>query len=331
MRAQIKSMGLSLDWTREIATCDPAYYRHEQAMFLDFLEAGLVDRRESWVNWDPVDQTVLANEQVIDGRGWRSGAPVERRKLAQWFFRITAYNQELLDALAGLERWPDKVKLMQERWIGRSEGARVRFPIIGRDDAARGLHDAARHAVRRELHGARAGPSARAPSSPRSDPGLAAFIAECARLGTSEEVIEQAEKLGYDTGLRCRNPLVPGQELPVYVANFVLMDYGTGAIFGCPAHDQRDLEFARRYGRPVLPVVLPPGADPATFAIGDEAYVGDGRLYQLRLPRRARRRRGQAPGDRAARGAGRRRGPRSPSACATGGSRASATGAARSR
>ena len=156
MRAQIQSMGLSLDWTREIATCDPDYYRHEQAMFLDFLEAGLVYRRESWVNWDPVDQTVLANEQVIDGRGWRSGAPVERRKLAQWFFRITDYSQELLDALAGLERWPDKVRLMQENWIGRSEGARVRFPIIGRDDAARGLHDPAGHAVRRELHGDRA-------------------------------------------------------------------------------------------------------------------------------------------------------------------------------
>jgi leucyl-tRNA synthetase len=278
MRAQFKSMGLSLDWTREFATCDPDYYRHEQAMFLDFLAAGLVDRHESWVNWDPVDQTVLANEQVIDGRGWRSGAPVERRKLAQWFFKITAYNQELLDALAGLERWPDKVKLMQERWIGRSEGARVRFPIVGRDAplevfttrpdtlfGASFMAIAPDHPLSAELA--------------RSDPGLAAFIAECARLGTSEEVIEQAEKVGYDTGLRCRNPLVESQELPLYVANFVLMEYGTGAIFGCPAHDQRDLEFARRYGRPVRPVVLPPGADPASFAIEDEAYLGDGRLF----------------------------------------------------
>jgi leucyl-tRNA synthetase len=278
MRAQIKSIGLSLDWTREVATCDPDYYRHEQAMFLDFLEAGLVDRHESWVNWDPVDQTVLANEQVIDGCGWRSGAPVQRRKLAQWFFKITAYNQELLDALAGLERWPDKVKLMQERWIGRSEGARVSFPIGGRDAPLEVF------TTRPDtLFGASF--MALAPDHPLSaelasdDPGLAAFIAECARLGTSEEVIEQAEKQGYDTGLRCRNPLVAEQELPVYVANFVLMDYGTGAIFGCPAHDQRDLEFARRYGRPVLPVVLPPGEDPARFAVQDEAYVGDGVLF----------------------------------------------------
>jgi leucyl-tRNA synthetase len=277
MRAQIRSMGLSLDWAREIATCDPAYYRHEQAMFLDFLEAGLVYRKESWVNWDPVDQTVLANEQVIDGRGWRSGAAVERRKLAQWFFRITAYNQELLDALATLDRWPAKVRLMQEKWIGRSEGARVRFPIIGR-------------ATPLEVFTTRpdtlfgASFMALAPGHPLSgelaqtDPGVAAFIAECARTATSEEAIEQAEKLGYDTGLCCRNPVAPDQEIPIYVANFVLMDYGTGAIFGCPAHDQRDLEFARKYRRPVLPVVLPPGEDAEHFAIGDEAYLGDGRL-----------------------------------------------------
>ncbi len=277
MRGQLKSMGLSLDWSREIATCDPGYYRHEQAMFLDFLEAGLVERKESWVNWDPVDQTVLANEQVIDGRGWRSGAPVERRKLAQWFLKITAYSDELLEALASLERWPDKVRLMQEKWIGRSEGARIRFPLIGRADQLEVF------TTRPDtLFGASF--MAIAPDHPLSaelaahDPGLAAFIAECAQLGTSEEVIEQAEKQGYDTGLRCRNPLVESQELPVYVANFVLMEYGTGAIFGCPAHDQRDLEFARRYGRPVLPVVLPPDADAAAFAVGAEAYVGDGRL-----------------------------------------------------
>jgi leucyl-tRNA synthetase len=277
MRAQFRSMGLSLDWSREIATCDPAYYRHEQAMFLDFLDAGLVYRKESWVNWDPVDQTVLANEQVIEGRGWRSGAVVERRKLAQWFFRITAYSQELLNALAILDRWPPKVRLMQERWIGRSEGARIRFPVIGR-------------AAPLEVFTTRpdtlfgASFMALAPDHPLStelaaaDPGLAAFVAECARMATSEEAIEQAEKVGYDTGLRCRNPLAPDQELPIYVANFVLMDYGTGAIFGCPAHDQRDLEFARRYGLPVVPVVLPPGEDPERFTIGDEAYLGDGRL-----------------------------------------------------
>ena len=277
MRTQFQSMGLSLDWSREIATCDPAYYRHEQAMFLDFLEAGLVYRKESWVNWDPVDQTVLANEQVIEGRGWRSGAVVERRKLAQWFFKITEYSQELLDALAGLDRWPPKVRLMQERWIGRSEGARVRFAVIGRAEPLEVF------TTRPDtLFGASF--MALAPDHPLSieladkDPGVAAFVAACARMATSEEAIEQAEKVGYDTGLRCRNPLDPGQELPIYVANFVLMDYGTGAIFGCPAHDQRDLEFARKYGLPVVPVVLPPGEQPERFAIGAEAYVGDGRL-----------------------------------------------------
>jgi leucyl-tRNA synthetase len=277
MRAQFQSMGLSLDWSREVATCDPEYYRHEQAMFLDFLDAGLVYRKESSVNWDPVDQTVLANEQVIDGRGWRSGAVVERHKLAQWFFKITAYNQDLLDALETLDRWPPKVRLMQERWIGRSEGARVRFPIVGRAAALEVF------TTRPDtLFGASF--MALAPDHPLSgelaetDPKMAAFIAECARTATSEEAIEQAEKIGYDTGLRCRNPVAPDQELPIYVANFVLMDYGTGAIFGCPAHDQRDLEFARKYGRPVLPVVLPPGEDPQRFAIGDEAYLGDGRL-----------------------------------------------------
>ena len=278
MRAQIQSMGLSIDWSREIATCDPEYYRHEQAMFLDFLEAGLVDRKESWVNWDPVDHTVLANEQVIDGRGWRSGAPVERRKLAQWFLRITDYSEDLLEALAGLDRWPDKVRAMQERWIGRSVGARVRFRIAGRDD------DLEVFTTRPDtLFGASF--MAIAPDHPLSaalvaeNPALARFVAECAATGTSEEALERAEKVGIDTGLRCEHPLIEGATLPVYVANFVLMEYGTGAIFGCPAHDQRDLEFARKYGRPVIPVVLPEGADPASFAIGDEAYLGDGRLF----------------------------------------------------
>jgi leucyl-tRNA synthetase len=277
MRGQFQTMGLSLDWTREVATCDPAYYRHEQAMFLDFLAAGLVDRKESWVNWDPVDQTVLANEQVIDGRGWRSGAEVERRKLAQWFLKITEYSDELLDALDGLDRWPDKVRLMQAKWIGRSEGALVRFPVDGeaeplevfttRPDTLFGasfLAIAPDHPLAAKLAAA--------------DPALAVFIAEAARIGTSEEAIERAEKRGHDTRRSCDHPLVPGQRLPVYVANFVLMDYGTGAIFGCPGHDQRDLDFARKYGLPVTPVVLPPDADPATFAIGAEAYVGDGTL-----------------------------------------------------
>lgn len=276
MRAQLQSMGLSLDWSREVATCDPSYYRHEQAMFLDFLEAGLVDRKESWVNWDPVDQTVLANEQVIDGMGWRSGAPVERRKLAQWFLKITDYGEELVDALPTLDRWPEKVRTMQERWVGRSVGAQVRFRISGRRD------DLAVFTTRPDtLYGASF--MAIAPDHPLSvalaaaDPALAGFAAECARTTTSEEALERAEKLGFDTGLTCDHPLIEGATLPIYVANFVLMEYGTGAIFGCPAHDQRDLEFARKYGRPVIPVVLPPGEDPG-FAIGEEAYLGDGRM-----------------------------------------------------
>ncbi|MGH1478151.1 MAG: leucine--tRNA ligase [Geminicoccales bacterium] len=277
MREQIKSMGLSIDWNRELATCDPSYYRHEQAMFLDFLEAGLAYRKESSVNWDPIDQTVLANEQVVDGRGWRSGAVVERRKLAQWFLKITAYSEDLLKALDGLERWPDKVRTMQDKWIGRSEGARVRFVIEGREDPLEVF------TTRPDtLFGASF--MAIAPDHPLASElaanqvGLQTFIADCAKTGTSEEAIEQAEKLGFDTGLSCINPVNPEQRLPVYVANFVLMDYGTGAIFGCPGHDQRDLDFARKYGQPVTPVVLPPDTDPATFEIGDEAYTGDGKI-----------------------------------------------------
>jgi leucyl-tRNA synthetase len=279
MRDQLKSMGLSLDWSREVATCDPSYYRHEQAMFLEMLEKGLVYRKEAWVNWDPVDQTVLANEQVIDGRGWRSGAVVERRKLAQWFFRTTAYAEELLSALDRLDRWPEKVRLMQRNWIGRSTGARVRFGIVGRDGPPIEIFTTRPDT----LFGASF--IALAPDHPlsaelaRGDEGLAAFVAECLRGGTSAAELETQEKRGYDTGLRARHPLSPGIDLPVYVANFVLMEYGTGAIFGCPAHDQRDLDFARKYGRPVIPVVLPPGADPAAFAVGDEAYVGDGTLF----------------------------------------------------
>jgi leucyl-tRNA synthetase len=282
MREQMKVIGCSLDWSREIATCDPAYYKHEQAMFLAMLERGLVYRKESWVNWDPVDQTVLANEQVIDGRGWRSGALVERRKLSQWFFKITAFAEDLLSALDRLERWPEKVRLMQKNWIGKSTGARVRFAIEGRDSAIEVF------TTRPDtLFGASF--IALAPDHPlsaelaRGDTALAAFVAECLRGGTSEAEIETQEKRGFDTGLRCRHPFDPAIELPVYVANFVLMDYGTGAIFGCPAHDQRDLEFARKYGRPVIPVVLPPDADPATFAIHAEAYTGEGRLYHSRF------------------------------------------------
>ena len=277
MRRQLKTMGLSYDWTRELATCEPGYYRHEQKMFLDFLANGLVYRKESWVNWDPVENTVLANEQVIDGRGWRSGALVEKRQLSQWFLKITDYAEELLQGLETLDRWPDRVRLMQENWIGRSEGAHVRFSLDGRDDrldiyttrpdtlfGASFCAVAANHPLAQELAA--------------DNPDLAAFIAECNRMGTSEAAIETAEKMGFDTGVKVLHPFIAGHTLPVYVANFVLMDYGTGAIFGCPAHDQRDLDFARKYGLPVLPVVAPKGTDATTFTVGDEAFTDDGLL-----------------------------------------------------
>jgi leucyl-tRNA synthetase len=277
MRKQLRSMGLSYDWDREVATCEPDYYRHEQKMFLDFLENDLVYRKESWVNWDPVENTVLANEQVIDGRGWRSGALVEKRQLSQWFLKITDFSEELLGALEGLERWPDRVRLMQTNWIGRSEGARVRFELKGRDDRLEVYttrHDtlfgasfcaiAANHPLAQELAA--------------DNPDLAAFVAECNRMSTSEADIETAEKKGFRTGIFARHPFRPDVDLPVYVANFVLMEYGTGAIFGCPAHDQRDLDFARKYDLPVLPVVIPEGVDAATFEVGTDAYTGDGKL-----------------------------------------------------
>jgi leucyl-tRNA synthetase len=277
MRAQLKSMGLSLDWSRELATCHPGYYAHQQKLFLDFLKKDLAYRRESWVNWDPVEHTVLANEQVIDGRGWRSGEPVERRQLSQWFFRITAYADDLLESLETLDRWPDKVRLMQSNWIGRSEGARLAFSISGRDEEI---------TVFTTRHDTIFGASflALSPDHPISlaiadeDAEAAAFIDECRRLGTSEEAIETAEKMGYDTGLRAAHPFLEDTELPVYIANFVLMEYGTGAIFGCPAHDQRDLDFARKYGLDVLPVVIPDGEDPGSFTVGNEAYTGPGKL-----------------------------------------------------
>ncbi|MBM85347.1 MAG: leucine--tRNA ligase [Rhodospirillaceae bacterium] len=278
MRSQLRGMGLSYDWDREIATCRPDYYRHEQKMFLDFLQNGLAYRKEGWVNWDPVENTVLANEQVIDGKGWRSGAPVEKRLLSQWFLKITEYGDDLLDAIQTLDRWPDRVRLMQHNWIGRSDGAHVLFDIKGRDeqlDVFTTRHDT--------LFGASfcaiAANHPLAVSLSQNDTALANFIAECNRLSTSEAAIETVEKRGHDTGLKALHPLVNGLELPIYVANFVLMDYGTGAIFGCPAHDQRDLDFARTYGLPVIPVVLAADADVGTFTIGDEAYIGPGTIY----------------------------------------------------
>jgi leucyl-tRNA synthetase len=281
MRGQLKSMGLALDWSREFATCDPEYYKHQQKLFLDFYRENLVYRAQADVNWDPVDHTVLANEQVIEGRGWRSGALVERRKLSQWFFKITAFSDDLLSALDRLERWPEKVRVMQKNWIGRSEGLRFSFSLSSggsvevfstRPDTLFGASFVALSPEHPLVQGLA-----------EADEGLAEFVAQCRRLGTAEETIETAEKLGYDTGLRAIHPFDPNWTLPVYVANFVLMAYGTGAIFGCPAHDQRDLEFARKYDLPVLPVVVPEGIDPSGFKIGMEAYVGPGRLANSRF------------------------------------------------
>ncbi|HLH88213.1 MAG TPA: leucine--tRNA ligase [Xanthobacteraceae bacterium] len=287
MKAQLKSMGLSLDWRREIATCDPEYYKHQQRMFLDFLKAGLVERKQSKVNWDPIDQTVLANEQVIDGRGWRSGAVVEQRELTQWFFKITAYAQDLLDALHRLERWPDKVRTMQKNWIGRSEGLLVRFALDPKTTPA-GEDELEIYTTRPDtLFGAKF--MALSPDHPlaaavaKKNPALAAFIAECKRMGVAQEVIDKAEKLGFDTGIKAVHPFDPSWKLPVYVANFILMDYGTGAIFGCPAHDQRDLDFVNKYGLGNTPVVCPPDVDPKTFIITGTAYEGDGRMINSRF------------------------------------------------
>jgi leucyl-tRNA synthetase len=285
MKKQLKSMGLSLDWSREIATCDPAYYKHQQEMFLDFLRAGLVERKKSKVNWDPVDQTVLANEQVIDGRGWRSGALVEQRELTQWFFAITKFAAPLLEALDQLDRWPDKVRLMQKNWIGRSEGLLVRFALAS---APNGETELEVFTTRPDtLFGAKF--MALAPDHPlaaaaaKSNPALAEFIEQCKHRGTAAAEIETAEKLGFDTGIRACHPFDAAWKLPVYVANFIVMEYGTGAIFGCPAHDQRDLDFVNKYGLGNVPVVLPPGVDPKTFVITDTAYDGDGTMINSRF------------------------------------------------
>ena len=279
MRGQLQSIGLSYDWSREFATCDPEYYKHEQCFFLQFLKHGLAYRKESFVNWDPVDNTVLANEQVIDGRGWRSGAPVERRTLSQWFLRISDFAEALLAGLADLKDWPEKVRIMQERWIGRSEGALLTLRVVADDErrvASEGL----------EIYTTRPdtifGMSfcAISPNHPLAlelaarHPPLATFIAECNQLGTSEEAIEKAEKKGVDTGLRIAHPF-EARSVPLYVANFVLMDYGTGAVFGCPAHDARDFEFARKYALPILPVVQADNDQPPT---ANEPYTGGGVL-----------------------------------------------------
>jgi len=287
MKGQLKTMGLSLDWSRELATCDPAYYRHQQKMFLDFWQAGLVERRSAKVNWDPVDMTVLANEQVIDGKGWRSGAPVEQRDLTQWFLRITSRAQDLLDGLETLDRWPDKVKLMQSNWIGRSQGLLIRWPLAA-GTAPAGETELEVYTTRPDtIFGASfmaiAADHPLAKKAAQDNPALASFIEEISHRGTSAAEIETAEKKGFDTGIRVVHPFDDSWTLPVYVANFVLMDYGTGAIFGCPSGDQRDLDFARKYDLPVVPVVMPDDADAASFAIGDEAYVEDGVMINSRF------------------------------------------------
>jgi len=287
MRAQLKSMGLSIDWEREFATCHPSYYKHQQKLFLDMLKKGLAYRKSSKVNWDPVDQTVLANEQVIDGCGWRSGAVVEQRDLTQWFFRITKYSDDLLEALGSLDKWPEKVRLMQANWIGRSEGLMVRWALDAKT-APKGHKELEVYTTRPDtLFGASF--LAIAPDHPLAlaaaakDPQLAEFSAECRRLGTSVAALETAEKKGFDTDIKAIHPFDPEWTLPVYVANFILMDYGTGAIFGCPSGDQRDLEFARRYGLPVVPVVMPKDADAASFKIGETAFVDDGVMINSRF------------------------------------------------
>ncbi|MEN9717457.1 MAG: hypothetical protein RIQ99_335 [Pseudomonadota bacterium] len=281
MKAQLKRLGFALDWSRELATCEPDYYGHEQALFLDLYAAGLVYRKESAVNWDPVDMTVLANEQVIDGRGWRSGALVEKRKLSQWFLKITEFADDLLDGLGSLDTWPEKVRLMQENWIGKSQGLQFRFSstdaatqvevFTTRPDTIFGasfVAIAADHPIAQGLAAA--------------DPAVTAFVEACRKGGTTAAEIETQEKLGYDTGIRLKHPFDDAIELPLYIANFVLMDYGTGAVFGCPAHDQRDLDFARKYDLPVTRVVADGDLIDPVFA-GNEAYTGPGRLVNSRF------------------------------------------------
>ncbi|WP_441232992.1 leucine--tRNA ligase [Bradyrhizobium sp. 930_D9_N1_4] len=287
MKKQLRSIGLSLDWSREFATCDPSYYKHQQKMFLDMLAAGLAEREKRKLNWDPVDMTVLANEQVIDGRGWRSGAVVEQREMSQWVFKITKYAQELLSALDGLDRWPDKVRLMQRNWIGRSEGLLIRFALDAATTPA-GESELKIFTTRPDtLFGAKfmaiSADHPLAQAAAAKNPKLAEFIADIKKIGTAQSIIDTAEKQGFDTGIRALHPFDPSWTLPVYVANFVLMEYGTGAIFGCPAHDQRDLDFVNKYALGNTPVVCPEGQDPKSFVITDTAYDGDGRMINSRF------------------------------------------------
>ena len=275
MRSQLKSMGLSYDWNREISTCQPDYYKFEQKMFIDFYNNGLAYKKESWVNWDPVEKTVLANEQVIDGKGWRSNATVEKRLLNQWFLKMTEYADDLLETINNLDGWPDRVKTMQKNWIGKSYGAKIQFDIIG---------DSEKIEVFTTRPDTLFGASfiALAPSHPisinlsKENNEVREFIDDCNKNSTSEADIEKGDKKGFKTKIIVTHPFNNKIKIPVYIANFVLMEYGTGAIFGCPAHDQRDLEFAYKYNLPVLPVVKPKGLDKKKFKIGKYAYTDNG-------------------------------------------------------
>ncbi len=287
MKEQFGPLGLSLDWDRELSTCEADYYGQQQKIFLEFWKKGLVFRKTSKVNWDPVDNTVLANEQVIDGKGWRSGAVVEQRELEQWFFKITQFADDLLAGLGTLDRWPDKVRTMQSNWIGKSRGATFRWPFSG--DTPEGYEDGIEVFTTRPdtLFGASF--LAIAPDHPitkllaKTNPKVANFITEAARIGTTEEAIEKAPKLGVDLGLKVSHPFDPSWEIPVWSANFVLSSYGSGAVFGSPAGDQRDLDFARKYNLPVTPVVLPPGKTADDHVILDEAYSGPGTIYNSKF------------------------------------------------
>jgi len=279
MKKQLKLLGLSLDWDREISTCDPEYYKHQQEFFLELFKKKLVYKKDTYVNWDPAEQTVLANEQVIDGKGWRSGVSVERKKLSQWFFNIKKFSQNLLDELEKLKNWPDKVKLMQKNWIGKSFGCEINFKIdkennneiikvfTTRPDTIFGASFIAisiDHPIAKNFE---------------KDKNFIKFKEECSKSGTTEEALATAEKIGFNTNLFAYHPFENKNKLPIYIANFVLMDYGTGAIFGCPAHDQRDLDFAIKYKLKVLPVVKPAEVNANNFKIKDKAYTEDGILF----------------------------------------------------
>ena len=279
MKKQLKLLGLSLDWDREISTCDPEYYKHQQEFFLELFKKKLVYKKDTYVNWDPAEQTVLANEQVIDGKGWRSGVTVERKKLSQWFFNIKKFSQNLLDELEKLKNWPDKVKLMQKNWIGKSYGCEINFKISNgkksdkitvfttRPDTIFGASFIALsvdHPIAKNFE---------------KNKDFLSFKLQCSKMGTTEEALANAEKIGFDTNLFAKHPFNSKIKLPVYIANFVLMDYGTGAIFGCPAHDQRDLDFAIKYKLKILPVVKPNNVNTAEFVIKKEAFTGDGILF----------------------------------------------------